>query len=147
MANLRKRVSASGDEFSKLAEEQESFPEVKVSEVLKESSVLNVAKGEAEKKVGEEKGLSLELKPSAMRLKEMNGEIPVEEILKDNDKRFVLFPIKHHAIWEMYKRAEASFWTAEELDLAHDYKDWEKVRWRKNGRKRTSKKVERISTP
>jgi ribonucleotide reductase beta subunit family protein with ferritin-like domain len=30
-------------------------------------------------------------------------------------------------IWEMYKKAEASFWTAEELDLAHDHKDWEKL--------------------
>lgn len=28
-------------------------------------------------------------------------------------------------VWQMYKKAEASFWTAEELDLAHDYKDWE----------------------
>lgn len=30
-------------------------------------------------------------------------------------------------VWQMYKKAEASFWTAEELDLAHDYKDWESL--------------------
>ena len=66
-------------------------------------------------------------KPSAMKLKELSGEIPVEDLLKENDKRFVLFPIKHHEIWAMYKKAEASFWTAEELDLAHDYKDWQKL--------------------
>ena len=34
-------------------------------------------------------------------------------------------PIKHQDIWDMYKKAEASFWTAEELDLAHDFNDWE----------------------
>ncbi|KAH9256453.1 hypothetical protein BASA81_005367 [Batrachochytrium salamandrivorans] len=35
--------------------------------------------------------------------------------------------LKHQGIWEMYKKAEASFWTAEELDLAHDYNDWNKT--------------------
>jgi ribonucleoside-diphosphate reductase beta chain len=48
----------------------------------------------------------------------------VEPILLDNKDRFVLFPIKHNDIWEMYKQAEASFWTAEELDLTTDLHDW-----------------------
>jgi ribonucleoside-diphosphate reductase beta chain len=48
-----------------------------------------------------------------------------EILLKDNKDRFVLFPIKHPEIWSMYKQAEASFWTAEEIDLSHDQKDWE----------------------
>ena len=48
----------------------------------------------------------------------------MEPILKENKDRFVLFPIKHKAIWEMYKKAEASFWTAEEIDLASDMNDW-----------------------
>ncbi len=47
-----------------------------------------------------------------------------EPLLEDNDNRFVLFPIKHKAIWEMYKKHEASFWTAEEIDLSSDLKDW-----------------------
>ncbi len=47
-----------------------------------------------------------------------------EELLKDNPNRFVLFPIKHHDIWKMYKDHEASFWTAEEIDLESDMKDW-----------------------
>lgn len=47
-----------------------------------------------------------------------------EPILKENKDRFVLFPIKHIQIWEMYKQAEASFWTAEEIDLAQDLNDW-----------------------
>ncbi|MGL4599437.1 MAG: ribonucleoside-diphosphate reductase small subunit [Bacteroidia bacterium] len=47
-----------------------------------------------------------------------------EPILLENKDRFVLFPIKHHDIWEMYKKAEASFWTAEEIDLSPDLVDW-----------------------
>ncbi len=47
-----------------------------------------------------------------------------EPILVENKDRFVLFPIKHSEIWEMYKKAEASFWTAEEIDLSPDLKDW-----------------------
>lgn len=49
----------------------------------------------------------------------------MESILQENKDRFVLFPIKHPDIWEMYKKAEASFWTAEEIDLASDIRDWE----------------------
>merc|ERR1712013_697830 len=37
------------------------------------------------------------------------------------------FPIQHHEIWEMYKKHEASFWTAEEIDLSQDNKDWENL--------------------
>lgn len=48
----------------------------------------------------------------------------MEPILKENKDRFVLFPIEHHDIWEFYKKAEASFWTAEEIDLSQDLKDW-----------------------
>jgi ribonucleoside-diphosphate reductase beta chain len=48
-----------------------------------------------------------------------------EPILKENKDRFVLFPIKHNNIWEMYKKAEASFWTAEEIDLNPDLQDWD----------------------
>lgn len=44
-----------------------------------------------------------------------------------NEKRFVLFPIKHPKVWEMYKKHESTFWTAEELDLVHDLKDWERL--------------------
>lgn len=47
-----------------------------------------------------------------------------EPILEENKDRFVLFPIKYNDIWEMYKKEEASFWTAEEIDLASDINDW-----------------------
>jgi ribonucleoside-diphosphate reductase beta chain len=46
-----------------------------------------------------------------------------EPLLMDDPTRFVIFPIKHDDIWEFYKKAEASFWTAEELDLSQDHKD------------------------
>jgi ribonucleoside-diphosphate reductase beta chain len=48
----------------------------------------------------------------------------VEPILQENKNRFVIFPIKHHDIWEWYKKMEASFWTAEEIDLHQDLTDW-----------------------
>ena len=48
-----------------------------------------------------------------------------EPILEENKNRFVLFPIQHDDIWNYYKRAEASFWTAEEIDLSPDLIDWE----------------------
>ncbi|KAI5357805.1 Putative ribonucleotide reductase small subunit family, Ferritin-like superfamily [Septoria linicola] len=50
----------------------------------------------------------------------------IEPILQENSQRFVLFPIKYHEIWNMYKKAEASFWTAEEIDLSKDLHDWNK---------------------
>ena len=49
----------------------------------------------------------------------------LEPILTENPNRFVLFPIQHHDIWEEYKKSQASFWTAEEIDLAQDLVDWE----------------------
>ena len=49
----------------------------------------------------------------------------LEPILEENENRFVLFPIKHDDIWSFYKKAEASFWTAEEIDLQPDMIDWE----------------------
>ena len=52
---------------------------------------------------------------------------PTEKILQENKNRFVLFPIEHHDIWKFYKQAEASFWTAEEIDLSQDLKDWENL--------------------
>ena len=50
----------------------------------------------------------------------------MEPILQENPNRFVVFPIQHHDLWEFYKKAEASFWTAEEIDLAADLVDWRK---------------------
>jgi ribonucleoside-diphosphate reductase beta chain len=51
----------------------------------------------------------------------------MEKILTENKNRFVLFPLQHHDIWAYYKKEEASFWTAEEIDLSADLADWEKL--------------------
>jgi ribonucleoside-diphosphate reductase beta chain len=48
----------------------------------------------------------------------------LEPILEENPNRFVLFPIVHDDIWQFYKKSEASFWTAEEIDLSQDLTDW-----------------------
>ena len=48
----------------------------------------------------------------------------MEPLLAENPNRFVLFPIQNPEVWEFYKKAEASFWTAEEIDLSQDQKDW-----------------------
>ncbi len=57
---------------------------------------------------------------------QIRNEIMEEPILKENPGRFVLFPIQHNDIWAFYKKAEASFWTAEEIDLSTDIQDWDK---------------------
>jgi len=51
----------------------------------------------------------------------------IEPLLKENPNRFVIFPIKYHDMWSHYKKAVASFWTAEEIDLSKDYEQWNKL--------------------
>ena len=64
--------------------------------------------------------------PSIEEVLPSNTTLNAEEpILKENPNRFVLFPIQHDDIWKFYKDQEASFWTAEEIDLSQDLVDWE----------------------
>ena len=51
----------------------------------------------------------------------------MEKILESNPNRFVIFPIEHNDIWEYYKMHQAAFWTAEEVDLSGDIRDWENL--------------------
>ncbi len=51
----------------------------------------------------------------------------LEPLLVDNPNRFVLFPIQNDDIWQFYKKSEASFWTAEEIDLSQDAADWARL--------------------
>jgi ribonucleoside-diphosphate reductase beta chain len=67
------------------------------------------------------------LSPSA-KTKKNSAVMETEEVLlAENKQRFVLFPIIHKEIWAMYKKHEASFWTAQEIDLSQDEKDWDKL--------------------
>ena len=60
------------------------------------------------------------------RSEEYNKE-NAEPLLQNNESRFCMFPIKYEDIWKMYKKAVASFWTVEEVDLSNDMRDWEKL--------------------
>ena len=66
------------------------------------------------------------LNKTTLNAKPMSNTLQ-EPILIENKDRFVLFPIRHHDIWKFYKQAEASFWTAEEIDLGQDLTDWENL--------------------
>lgn len=50
-----------------------------------------------------------------------------EPLLRENPNRFVMFPIQYHDIWQMYKKAVASFWTVEEVDLSKDMMHWDSL--------------------
>merc|ERR1719473_307617 len=50
-----------------------------------------------------------------------------EPLLRENPHRWVMFPLQYPEIREMYKKHEASFWTAEEIDLSQDLRDWERL--------------------
>ena len=51
----------------------------------------------------------------------------MEKILESNPNRFVIFPIQYNDIWEYYKQHQSAFWTAEEIDLSGDIRDWENL--------------------
>uniref|UniRef100_A0A671P6H7 ribonucleoside-diphosphate reductase n=1 Tax=Sinocyclocheilus anshuiensis TaxID=1608454 RepID=A0A671P6H7_9TELE len=51
-----------------------------------------------------------------------------EPLLRENPKRFVIFPIQYPDIWKMYKQAQASFWTVEEVDLSKDLVHWDSLK-------------------
>ena len=51
----------------------------------------------------------------------------MEKILSENPNRFVIFPIEHNDIWEFYKQHQAAFWTAEEIDISGDIREWESL--------------------
>lgn len=61
------------------------------------------------------------------RNKEIEELIKDEPLLNEGEKRYSILPIVHNDLWEAYKTTQAMFWTAEEIDLAEDLKDWEKL--------------------
>ncbi|KAH7313291.1 ribonucleotide reductase [Stachybotrys elegans] len=79
---------------------------------------------DAKQKTITEETKKVEQKPEAPVVSTVKSLEADEPLLQENPQRFVLFPIKYHEIWQMYKKAEASFWTAEEIDLSKDLHDW-----------------------
>lgn len=55
---------------------------------------------------------------------DVTNQTQIEPLLRENKSRFVLFPIRYPAIWEMYKKAQACFWSVDEIDLGSDMNDW-----------------------
>jgi hypothetical protein len=71
-----------------------------------------------------EKAPPSRVKPSKHKTAENEGCLTIKSVLRYNPHRFVLFPIQNADIWRMYEKVEASFWTAEEIDLLADLADW-----------------------
>jgi ribonucleoside-diphosphate reductase subunit M2 len=57
-----------------------------------------------------------------------NPSLEGEPLLRENPCHFVVFPIEYYDIWQMYKKAEASFWTAKEVDLSKGIQHWEALK-------------------
>jgi len=72
---------------------------------------------------------SHELETKKKRVAEENERLISEEpLLVPNPRRFVVLPIQYPDIWDMYKKAEASFWTTSEVDLSKDLPHWESLK-------------------
>ena len=94
-----------------------------ISELLKVIQTLKEETTTLRKEVHEIKNeLSIKTPPQVNEtLPQYNSDEP---LLSEEEKRYVIFPINHDEIWKMYKKAEANFWTTEELDLSKDLKDF-----------------------
>jgi len=78
---------------------------------------------ESLKKVSLEDDRSVEAQAS-----KISFDPELEPLLAENPERFVIFPINYQDIWRYYKKALASFWTTEEVDLARDMDDWDNLK-------------------
>ncbi|KAF7548826.1 hypothetical protein G7046_g8539 [Stylonectria norvegica] len=91
----------------------------KENQSLSETTIANLADADTKQKPALLEDTKITPAKTALRPEEED-----EPLLQENSQRFVLFPIKYHEIWQMYKKHEASFWTAEEIDLSKDLHDW-----------------------
>lgn len=67
------------------------------------------------------------LKNETEHFNEEEEEEEDEPILMEQNQRFCMFPIRYQQLWEMYKKSQASFWTAEEVDLSLDVQQWQNL--------------------
>ena len=56
-----------------------------------------------------------------------NIEQSQEYLLNPENNRLTVYPIKNETIWRSYKKQQAAFWTAEEIDFSKDYHDFIKL--------------------
>ncbi|KAM8832522.1 ribonucleoside-diphosphate reductase subunit M2-like isoform 1-T2 [Spinachia spinachia] len=109
--SVKKEKSLSGQMDNMALDKENTPPSLSASRILASKTARNLFSDATSKAAA----------------KRSNGE-EEEPLLKDNPRRFVIFPIKYHDIWQMYKKAEASFWTAEEVDLSKDLQHWESLK-------------------
>jgi len=83
--------------------------------------------GDVEEALKEEEKTTTQAPPLSRVSAEFRELEKQDPLLLENPRRFVMFPIQYPAVWEMYKKHEASFWTAEEIDLSQDGKDWDNL--------------------
>lgn len=122
------RVSENILEKENISEHMEKVSIKNVRKALSESGA-NVTLATMESQEKQEQKDTVKLEMSAVPSSEQAPFDPsIEPLLRDNPRRFVIFPIQYHDIWQMYKKAEASFWTVEEVDLSKDLGDWEKLK-------------------
>ncbi|KAG7662890.1 RNR2 [[Candida] subhashii] len=129
ISNLDMSITGNGKSLTdKLAaeakEKDESQGVAHAKEALtttKDATPMEKTESEDSKYIREHKEFLAKHKVHRHKLKALEKEEP---ILKENPRRFVMFPIRFHEIWQFYKKAEASFWTAEEIDLSKDLNDW-----------------------
>lgn len=84
--------------------------------------------GEVEQNTMQTKSETVKSKVEKPSKKTVKADKEVEPLLQENPNRFVIFPIQYYDIWQMYKKAEASFWTVEEVDLSKDMQHWDNLK-------------------
>ncbi|EEA05744.1 ribonucleotide-diphosphate reductase, small subunit, putative [Cryptosporidium muris RN66] len=68
---------------------------------------------------------SREIDQAVEKIKAMQHEEPV---LSSDTRLHQIIKSEIEVMWSMYKKEEASFWTAEEIDLGQDMRDWESLK-------------------
>lgn len=103
--------------------------ENEISSTMNKMKILDENQGQKKRVLGEITNIKKPTNTGNTPKKEAPKKKQLEEpLLKDNPRRFVVLPIQYHDIWQMYKKAEASFWTAEEVDLSKDLAHWEALK-------------------
>lgn len=67
------------------------------------------------------------MSPDLARPDHAPGGARADPLLVPTEGRFCLFPIKHHDMYEFYRKSVASFWDTAEVDLADDLRHWARL--------------------
>lgn len=120
-SNSANRTPLSPKKENQLINDENTPPSFSKTRILASQTARKILADASNTNTKNQKSLSSSRTEKLKRL----VDIKDEPLLRDNPRRFVIFPIQYHDIWQMYKKAEASFWTAEEVDLSKDMQHWE----------------------